>query len=138
MMDGDGSVLLTGIVEADETYVGGKRRRGEPPRKRGRGTPKKPVFVAVQRGGEVRAAVMDAVTAEGAKAHLDRWADRDAALMTDELNVCGGLKRFWRWHFTVAHGEGEFHRAEDAAHVNTTESFNATFKRAHVGVFTTT
>jgi len=89
----------------------------------------------VQRGGEVRAAVMDAVTAEGVKAHLDRWADRDAALMTDELNVCGGPKRFWRWHFTVAHGEGEFHRAEDAAHVDTAESFDATLERAHVGVY---
>ena len=64
---------------------------------------------------------------------------RDAALTADqlvdghELNVCGGLKRFWRWHFTVAPGEGEVHRAENAARVNTAENFDATLKRAHVG-----
>ena len=45
--DGKDNVLLRGIVEADETYIGGKSRKdydrengyGEP-RKRGRGTSK--------------------------------------------------------------------------------------------------
>ena len=41
-------VLLYGIVEADETYVGGKPRKGnrredDKPNKRGRGTRKVPV-----------------------------------------------------------------------------------------------
>ena len=48
--------LLQGVVEADETYVGGKprksnRRDGDKPNKRGRGTSKTPVIGAVERGG---------------------------------------------------------------------------------------
>src|SRR5208282_3540055 len=43
---------LKGIVEMDETYVGGKpRHKGNNPR--GRGTKKTPVFVAVERGGKI-------------------------------------------------------------------------------------
>ena len=54
-----GSVLLQGIIEADETYIGGKpRKRNEksdddPKNKRGRGTKKTPIVGAVQRGGKV-------------------------------------------------------------------------------------
>ncbi|HLE31994.1 MAG TPA: IS1595 family transposase, partial [Bacteroidota bacterium] len=54
---------LNGIVEADETYVGGKPRKGtlrNPSEsglgnKRGRGTTKTPVFGMVERGGRVSA-----------------------------------------------------------------------------------
>ena len=55
MMTSDKS-FLQGIVEADETYVGGKPRKGnkrndDKPGKRGRGTKKVPVIGAVERGG---------------------------------------------------------------------------------------
>lgn len=47
------SELLKGIVEMDETYIGGKPR-GKGERKRGRGTDKTPVVGMVERNGEVR------------------------------------------------------------------------------------
>jgi transposase-like protein len=128
-----GNVLLTGIVELDETYVGGKSRRGDPPRKRGRGTTKYPVFVAVQRGGEVRATTMDDFKFSTMTPHLDRWLDGGAWVMTDEIRAYDRLGRFWKWHFTVQHGADEF--SCDGLHINTDESFNATPKRAHVGVY---
>src|ERR1039458_6165114 len=44
--------MLSGDVEVDETYVGGKPRyKGQS--KRGRGTKKTPVFAAVQRNGSI-------------------------------------------------------------------------------------
>jgi len=54
--------LLHGIVEADETYVGGKPRKvnkrdDHVPAKRGRGTAKTAVIGAVERGGRVVARV---------------------------------------------------------------------------------
>jgi len=52
--------LLTGIVEMDEAYIGGKPRKGswhedDKPSKRGRGTNKVPVVGAVERNGKVTA-----------------------------------------------------------------------------------
>lgn len=132
MMDAD-KTLLTGIVEVDETYVGGKPRRGDPPGKRGRGTAKYPVFVAVQRQGEVRATTMDDLKFTSMKPHLDAWIAGDAMLMTDEFKAYDRLGKFWKWHFRVQHGAGEF--AREGIHTNTAESFNATLKRAHTGVY---
>jgi transposase-like protein len=128
-----GNVLLTGIVELDETYVGGKRRRGDPPRKRDRGTTKYPVFLSVRRGGEVRATTMDDIKFASMKPQLDRWIDGKAMLMTDEFKAYDPPGRFWKWHFRVQHGAGESVSGE--SHVNTAESFNATLKRAHTGVY---
>jgi hypothetical protein len=53
--------------------------------------------------------------------------------MTDEFRAYDRLGRFWKWHFTVQHGADEFSR--DGVHINTAESFNATLKRAHIGVY---
>ena len=56
--DADQSALLHGIVEADETYIGGKPRKGnkrsdDQPNKRGRGTAKAAVIGVIERGGKV-------------------------------------------------------------------------------------
>ena len=66
---GKDNVLLQGIVEADETYIGGSSRKnydkeeGEP-RKRGRGTAKDAVIGAVARGGKVVAELVSAITGD--------------------------------------------------------------------------
>ena len=68
-----GSILLQGIIEADETYVGGKPRRHRgrsdgpppPPNPRGRGTRKTPVIGAVERRGEVVARVASDLSGKG-------------------------------------------------------------------------
>ena len=59
-MANPGAPKLTGIVEADETYVDGKpRNRHIDNRKTGGfATKKTPVFAAIQRDGEVRARVI--------------------------------------------------------------------------------
>ena len=62
--------LLQGIIEADETYVGGRPRKGnkrddDTPNKPGRGTKKTPVIGAVERGGNVTARVATNPTAKG-------------------------------------------------------------------------
>ena len=60
----DQRTMLHGIVEADETYIGGKPRKAnkrddDVPAKRGRGTSKTPVIGAVERHGNVVARVAD-------------------------------------------------------------------------------
>jgi hypothetical protein len=55
---------LGGTVECDETYIGPRKPRYKGTSKRGRGTSKTPVFVAVERGGNIRRRVVANVTAE--------------------------------------------------------------------------
>ena len=50
---------LNGTIEADETYVGARGKKGS---KQGRGTTKTPVVALVQRDGPVRAFVVERVT----------------------------------------------------------------------------
>jgi len=65
-----GDSLLSGLVEADETYVGGKPRRAHrkddhTPHTPGRGTKKTAVIGAVERGGAVVAQVATDLTGTG-------------------------------------------------------------------------
>lgn len=87
--------LLEGIVELDETYVGGKPRRKhkekllseskKPKRKRGRGVNKSCVFVAVERGGRVRARVISSHKSTHLGTAVREAVSRGAILCTDEL-----------------------------------------------------
>ncbi len=53
---------LTGTVECDETYIGPRRPRYKGTSRRGRGTSKIPVFVAVERNGRIRRRVVADLT----------------------------------------------------------------------------
>ena len=129
--DGD---LLTGIVEADETYIGGKPRKGanakpkgkNPP---GRGTKKLPVIGVAERNGTVHAEPSKSVTAKSLKAFLTRRVSPDALLMTDEYR---GYSRMGDWirHATIDHTQGY---VDGIIHVNSIEGFWALLKRALFG-----
>ena len=61
------SIMLTGIIEADETFIGGKPRKENKKEdrehaSRGCGTSKLPVIGAVERGGNVVAKVIDNIS----------------------------------------------------------------------------
>jgi predicted RNA-binding Zn-ribbon protein involved in translation (DUF1610 family) len=139
MADADPAVL-TGIVELDETYVGGKPRftRDENgvvvKHKTGRGTDKQAVFVAVERNGNVRADLIDSHGVTDIKPLVNQWVDRDAQLMTDELPAYKGIGRDYRYHHVVFHKDREYAR-DGGIHNNTAESFNSTIKRAVIGVY---
>jgi transposase-like protein len=64
-----------GIVEVDETYIGGKPRKGTGPHKQGRGTKKTPVVALVERNGRVRAKRMVKPTKESLHAAIRETVD---------------------------------------------------------------
>lgn len=137
MSDGGGpfdGAKLTGTVEADETYVGGKPRyKGIS--KAGRGTKKTPVAVLVERDGKARARVVCDVTAKTLKGNIRTHVAPDATIMTDEFPSYAGIgKDFAGGHQTVNHGAGEYAR-EDGANTNTAESYFALLKRGMYGTF---
>ena len=136
MTEGALGDLMDGIIEVDETYIGGKPRPGDgKKRKRGRGTDKMPVMVLVERGGRAKSRPMKRLTGKNLKKEIIENVDESAAIMTDEYGAYVGLDRhFSGGHHTVNHGAGEYVR-DGIVHSNTAESFFALFKRGIVGAF---
>jgi transposase-like protein len=123
---------LTGIIEADECYIGGKRKSG----KRGRPAPgdsKAAVFALVQRGGKVRAMPIERVTAENLHAVLKENVHKSARVMTDDLNAYQGLDEHFASHETVNHTRKEYARGDVTT--NTVEGFFGLLKRGVYGVY---
>jgi hypothetical protein len=124
--------LLEGIVEADETYIGGKpRRHGRPKLKRGRGTNKTPVLGAVEREGKVITKVVQSVNGLVVKDFIEKSVNlEESVLMTDEFpayrTLNGVIPRAVVRH-KETFGDGEIY-------TNTIESFWALIKRAWNGI----
>jgi transposase-like protein len=127
------SPKLTGTVECDETYVGGKPRyRGIS--KRGRGTAKTPVFAAVQREGQIRRRVVANVTGETLKAAIREDVDSQARIVTDENSAYRGIGlEYAGGHESVCHSTREYARGD--VHTNTAESSFALVKRGIMGIY---
>ena len=134
-LDPEQEALFKGIVEADETYIGGKprkenRTKDRTPRKRGLGTDKTPVLGVLERGGRVRTEVMDKVTCENLEWFLDRFVEKDRTiLITDENPVYRRIGR------KIAHAiiNHSLAYVEQLTHTNGIESFWALVKRAWIG-----
>ena len=126
-------IRLTGTVEVDETYVGGKRRG------LGRGYVgnKAMVVGAVQRGGKVRMKVEkrdDKATLHGFIA--DHVSTNVRNIYTDEHPSYQGLDSDsgeTGLHQTVNHSSKEYVRGD--VHTNSIEGAFGLFKRAIVGSF---
>jgi transposase-like protein len=120
---------LQGIVEADETYIGGKARG-----KRGRGAENKtPVFSLVQRGGDVRSFKTERVTAKNLKTMIRENVDRKSTIMTDEFLAYKYLHEEFADHQTVSHGSREYVRGD--VHTNTAEGYFSLLKRGIIGIY---
>jgi transposase-like protein len=130
----DGALPLGGedkVVEADESYIGGKARNkafGPPPKKMA-------VFTLVEREGEARSRHVADVTAKTLREAIVTQASRKSYLMTDEALVYERLGREFAGHGTVNHSADEYVRTGGFHHTNTVESFFALFKRAVYGQF---
>lgn len=140
MMEGGGTLPLSGIVEADETYVGGKarnRQKHRPDATRGRGTDKPMLFAAIERGGEARSMVVSSASIAAIAPALWDWTGGAATLITDELGAYHWIGRKMEAHHRVNHSQKEYARTTSGglrAHVNTAEGFFGLFKMALVGI----
>jgi transposase-like protein len=128
---GEGTLTLTGEVEADETYIGGKR-----PGKPGRGAGgKTPAFGLAQRKGSVKPSVVKDVKARTLLPLV--WKSVPAyegyTVHTDELASYHLLRRLGYQHTTIRHNLKEWVRG--AAHTNTIEGFWSLVKRGISGVY---
>lgn len=129
------SSKLTGTVEIDETYVGGKPRyRGQS--KDGRGTRKTPVVGMVERGGDVRFRMMERLTIDQLSEVLVENADFTCRVITDEFNMYHPLGMMFRGgHESVKHSDREYVRRGTDVHSNTIEGVFSLIKRGVMGTF---
>ena len=126
--------LLLGIVEADETYIGGRprkpnKRKDDVNHPRGRGTDKLPIIGAVERGGNVVAQPSLQITSHDLSAFLQKKVDRDALLVTDQFRGYWGMSKRMQ-HATIDHS---VQYSEGLIHTNTIEGFWSLLKRAWYG-----
>jgi transposase-like protein len=139
MLAGGEKLPLAGVIEADETYVGGKATNRQKHREkptRGRGTDKPMIFAAIERGGEARAAVVPSASAVALDPLMFGWFDRNSVLCTDELAVYDWFGWKMRQHYRVNHARGEYARNQGGVrvHVNSAEGFFGLFKRGVFGI----
>ena len=132
-----GNPVLEGIVEADETYIGGKKRKdydreeGEP-RKRGRGTAKDAVLGAVARGGHVVAELVKNAKSETITEFIKKHVKNieETELYTDQFRGYNEVGKEAKSHETLNRSE-EWEAGE--MHTNTIEGFWSWVKRAWYG-----
>ncbi|MFA4814906.1 MAG: IS1595 family transposase [Candidatus Gracilibacteria bacterium] len=120
--------LLTGVVEMDETYIGGKRKGP-----RGRGAlGKTPVVGMVARGGKIVAKRVFKVNAKVLTSLVREKVNlSEATMMTDEFKGYTRLKNFIP-HKTINHSKWY---VDGDTHTNTIEGFWSLLKRGIVGQF---
>ena len=135
MADKNNSILLQGIIEADETFIGGKPRKenkkeDREPAPRGRGTSKTTVIGAVERGGEVVAQVVENLTGRTILDFIKKVVNiKESELMTDEYH---GYRQFAAMmkHEVINH---QAQYVEGDKHTNTIEGFWSLLKKAFYG-----
>ncbi|MBI3548272.1 MAG: IS1595 family transposase [Elusimicrobia bacterium] len=127
---------MSGTVEVDETYVGGKhenrhvsiRFRQSPPRKT-------PVIALVKRNGDVRAFPIKSANAKTLRSAILGNVEKRARIMTDRWHAYTGIgKEFGGGHHTVNHSEFQYVRPGNI-HTNTVESYFSLLKRGIMGTF---
>lgn len=127
-MEEDSPIPLRGIVEVDETWVGGKRRDGEPWRG------KTMIVGAVERGGKVRLRIEDRRDRPTLQGFVKDTIHDDAeAIYTDAAPAYGDLSDHNTRHQVVNHHNEEWVRAD--VHTNTVEGVWSLLKRSVIGSY---
>jgi transposase-like protein len=137
-MEQDDELILDGIVEADETFVGGKingqfpRKKNQPLKPRGQ-EHLQPVFAMVQRQGQVIARVINKASREEIVPILKARIAKSSVLVSDASYIYFPVKEHFKSHEIMSRGARIFKRG--IYHKNTIEGFFSQFKRAIIGQY---
>ena len=129
---------MAGPAEVDESYFGGVRKNMSKSKRAGmtgRGTAGKTVVAGIKDRGtnKVRARVVPDTRESTLVPFVEENVERGAVIYTDEAGAYRNLGERDYTHQSVNHGVGEY--VCQMAHTNGIESFWATLKRVHKGVY---
>ena len=133
----EGKGLLSGPVEVDEIYMGGKyanMHKSKKPRMSGAGPQDKTPVVAIKERGskKIKAKVTKPVSSITLQRMVNENVEAGATVYTDQNRGYVGLRRNYN-HESVNHSVREYVR--DQAHTNGVESFWAALKRGYYGTY---
>jgi transposase len=121
--------MLSGTVEIDDCYIGGKRKG-----KRGRGAEDKgKVFGMVERKGEVKANVVENLKAKTVMPLIQESIEEKSRIMSDEFPPYYKVEKHGFEHEVIKHKIKEYVRGE--VHTNTIEGFWSQLKRSIDGTY---
>jgi transposase len=119
--------MLKGVVEADETWVGGRHKFEE------KFSSKTPVIGLLERGGDVIAKVVEKVDSHTLVPNIKDNVEGGSTIMTDELRAYKPMPKSQYQHYVVKHSAKEYVRG--MCHTNSLEGFWSQLKRSINGTF---
>ncbi|MCI0450623.1 MAG: IS1595 family transposase [Chlorobi bacterium] len=137
MLRAKNPTMLRGIIEADETYIGGKNKNRHWDKKvkgnQGRSLKDKSVVIGLyQRNGMIISKPIENTTTKIIPQAIKENVKKGSHLITDELSAYVMFDGNYK-HSIIKHAQGEY--ANGKIHTNTIEGFWSLLKRGIIGIY---
>lgn len=142
MQDGEDQDLFKGIVEVDETYIGGAGRNHSKQKRQARRESglnftgmehKQAVIGLLEREGRIKLHVLKKANGKNIKPIIKETVSEDASIVTDGFRAYAGLDKDHKDHQILNKEKEEYVRGE--FHTNTLEGFWTLLKRGIYGQY---
>jgi len=142
MEDGQDNSLFKGIVEVDETFIGGKKANHSKKKRQDRREnqlqttgyqDKQPVIGLLERDGRIKLQVIDKAHGKSIKPIIEQTVSKEATIVTDGFGGYAGLSKIFREHRVLNKEKEEYTKGQ--YHTNTIEGFWTLLKRGIYGQY---